>query len=398
MSVALMFGVGSRHEPGRIAGASHFIEHMLFKGSRRYPTSRDIAEAIESVGGVLNAETDKELTMYWAKVPGDRLGLAIDMLVDATRNPLLDPTELEKEREVIIEEIRMYVDSPGDHVHTLFEEQLWPGHPLGIDIAGTEESLRATAADDLSGYMADHYLAGNLVVTLAGNVDHAEAAGMVREAVAGWPAAEPPAFLPTSPPPATVGIRMLSKDTEQAHIVLGTRCTSYNHPDRFVLELLDGILGGGMSSRLFQEIREKLGLCYDVHSWVATLSDTGSAGVYIGTEPRRAQEAIKAVMHELHRLCEEPVAERELNKAREYHKGRLLLGLEGTNSMATWLGGQELLTGRILEVSEIVEVVDAITVEDLLRVARETFAEQPIQVAAIGPFKREEDLLDLVKW
>jgi predicted Zn-dependent peptidase len=397
-SLALMLKVGSRYESLEHAGISHFIEHMVFKGSQEYPTSKEVAEAIEGVGGVLNAATDKELTMYWAKVPGDKLEQAVKVLSDVLQRPRLEPEEVEREREVIIEEIRMYLDSPADHVHNLFEEVLWPDHPLGVDIAGTEESLRRIGRGEMEGYMREHYMAGGLVIAVAGDVDHGRARELLEPGLARWGTGTLRAFPEAKPLAPGPAVRVFAKDTEQAHIVLGTRCVSYNHPDRFTIDLMNAVLGEGMSSRLFLEVREKRGLCYDVHSWASKLADTGSAGVYVGTEPGRAEEAIRAVMGELHRICDTDVGDGELTKAREYLKGRLLLQLEGTNSLATWLGGQELLTDKILEVGEIIDTIDAIGPEDVRRVARETYAEQPLRLAAVGPFKREEPLLDLIGW
>jgi predicted Zn-dependent peptidase len=336
--------------------------------------------------------------MYWAKVPGDKLEQAVQVLCDVVQRPRLDAEELEREREVIIEEIRMYLDSPADHVHNLFEEVLWPDHPLGVDIAGTEESLRAIDRDAMDGYLHSHYLADGLVIAVAGDVEHARARELFEPALQRWNPGQVPGYVEAKALDPRPAVRVFAKDTEQAHIVIGTRCVSYNHPDRFVIDLMNAVLGEGMSSRLFLEVRERLGLCYDVHSWASKLADTGSAGVYVGTEPRRAEAAIRAVMGELRRICDTPVGAQELAKAREYLKGRLLLQLEGTNSLATWLGGQELLTAKILEVSEIIARIDSIGPEDVQRVARETYAEQPLRLAAVGPFKREEPLLELISW
>ncbi|MHB8507775.1 MAG: M16 family metallopeptidase [Candidatus Dormibacteria bacterium] len=397
-SLALLFRVGSRYEAPQLAGMSHFLEHMVFKGSARYPTAKAVAEAIEGVGGELNAATDKELTMFYAKVPGDKLPLALDVLVDILQTPRLDDEEFQREREVIIEELRMYVDSPGDHVHTVFEELLWEGHPLGTDIAGTETSLAGLSPASMRGFLERYYRAPSLVVSVAGNVAHGAVAELLAPRLAAWAGAGSDEYPASSPPPAAPGLRLLKKDTEQAHIVMGTRCISYDHPDRFILDLVNTVLGEGMSSRLFLEVREKRGLCYDIHSWASKLADTGSAGVYVGCEPKRALEAVKAVREELQKICDEPVGEAELTKAREYYKGRLLLHLEGTSSMATWLAGQELLTGSIMEVSEIVDEVDRITAADITRVARATYSEQALQMAAIGPFKAEEPLLELLRW
>jgi predicted Zn-dependent peptidase len=397
-SVALMFKIGSRHEPESIAGVSHFVEHMVFKGSRRYPTAKAVAEAIEGVGGELNAATDKETTVFWARVPGDKLGNAIAVLTDIVQNPILDAEEVEKERDVILEELRMYLDFPGDHVHTLFEEELWPHHPLGIDIAGTEESVRAIGVGDISRHLKENYLGGALVVAVAGNVDHAAAVEMLQPTLQGWPEGRLPEFAPAQPLVEGSTARLLTKPTEQAHVVFGTRCVDYNHPDRFALDLMNCVLGEGMSCRLFLEIRENLGLCYDIHSWTGRLADSGSAGVYLGTEPKRAQDAVEATMAQLHRICEEPVQKEELTKAREYLKGRLLLRLEGTGSLATWLGGQELLTGRILEPDEIIDKLDAITPDDVMRVAADTYARQPLRMAAIAPIEDSAGLERAIRW
>jgi predicted Zn-dependent peptidase len=397
VSLAAMFRVGSRYEPLELAGASHFIEHMLFKGSEGYPSAKAVAEAIEGVGGLLNAATDKELTMYWAKVSHDKLPLAVDVLCDILQRPLLDPAELDKEREVIIEELRMYQDSPADHVHSVFEQMLWENHPLGVDVAGTEASLRAMTVSRLRAHLESHYLAPGLVLAVAGHVDHDQVIELLAPRI-GWREAPLPRFVPSSPPPAEPRVRIVRRDTEQANIVFGTHCVSYNHPDRFTIDLMNTVLGEGMSSRLFLEVRERQGLCYDVHSWAGKLADTGSAGVYIGTDPGRAPAAVAAVMDELRRICEEPVGDAELTKAREYYKGRLLLHLEGTNSLATWLGGQLLLTDRILEVEDIVAAIETVTAEDVMRIARQTYAEQALQMAVVGPLDEEDPLLERLRW
>lgn len=397
-SVALMFKIGSRYEPERIAGVSHFVEHMVFKGSRRYPTSKAVAEAIEGVGGELNAATDKETTVFWARVPGDKLATAVDVLTDIVQAPIFDPDEVEKERDVIIEELRMYLDSPGDHVHTLFEEELWPAHPLGVDIAGTEESVRSITVDDMRAHLERNYLGSELVMAIAGNVEHGAAVEMVEPTLAAWPKGMASTFPAAQPLPEGATVRLLTKPTEQAHVVFGTRSVDYHHPDRFALDLMNCVLGEGMSCRLFLEVRERLGLCYDIHSWTGRLADSGSAGVYLGTEPRRVEDAVEATMAQLHRICEEPVGRDELDKAREYLKGRLLLRLEGTGSMATWLGGQELLTGKIMEPGEIIAILDDITPGDIMRVASDTYAIQPLRMAAIAPLEDPDGLRRLISW
>jgi predicted Zn-dependent peptidase len=398
VSVALMFGVGSRYETPELAGISHFVEHMLFKGSDRYPGSREVAEAIEGIGGELNAATDKEATMYWARVPGDRLNEAVSVLCDMVINPLMVEEEVDKEREVIIEELRMYRDSPGDHVHTVFEEMLWPDHPLGVDIAGTEENLPQVNGARLREHLASHYTAQDLVVVIAGNADHEAAVEATAPYLATFRGGKRAAFPPAAPLGDAVEARLVARPTEQVNLVLGTRCIDYFHPDRYAIDMMNTVLGEGMSSRLFLEVRERLGLCYDVHSWAGKMADTGSAGVYIGTDPNRAEEALKAVMHELHRMAEEPVGGKELEKARAYLKGRMVLRLESTGAVSTWLGGQELLTGRIILMEETLAALDRVTAEDVTRLARETYATQPLRLAAIGPLKDEDRLAGLITW
>lgn len=391
-----MFKVGSRYERADVAGVSHFVEHMVFKGSQRFPTAMAVAESIEGIGGDLDAATDKELTMYWARVAGDQLDQAVDVLTDIVQRPNFEPEEAEKERDVILEELRMYLDSPSDHVHTLFEEIVWPDHPLGIDVAGTPESVGQITVDQLRQHVRQHYLASDLLIAVAGNVDHGNVRDYLNAALE-LPSEEAPSYLPVAPL-RSGGVKLLTRPTEQAHLVVGTRSVSYTDPDRYAVDLMTTILGSGMSSRLFQEIRERLGLCYDTHAFAARLADSGSAGAYIGTEPSKANAALRAVMGELRKICDEPVGEDELARAKAYIKGRLLLRLESTGAMATYLGEQHILTGEILEPAQVLECIDAVDRDDVRRVARQTFAEQPLLLAAIGPMKDERVLADLIEW
>lgn len=392
-TMAIMFKVGSRYESDREAGVSHFLEHMFFKGSAHYGGAKEIAEAIEGVGGVLNAGTDKELTMYWARVPKNKAKLAIDVLGDMLFQPLLDRTELEKERLVVLEELKMYQDSPQEYVHSLFEQISWPDHPLGRDVAGTEASVRALTRDDLMRYLDEHYLLRNLVVTIAGPVTHEEAIGLIEPylKVRGNGAA-PPSFLPSVGNGSKPTVLLKAKKTEQAHVCLGVHAPSYMDGDRHVIDILNCVLGEGMSSRLFLEVREKLGLAYDVHSYVNKMYDTGVLGVYAGTEPRQAARAVGAIVGQLRRMCEERVNPAELTKAKEFYKGRLLLQMESTNSVATWYGGQEALTGKIEDVDETVAEIDAVSADDVMRVAKHLFG-QALQLAVIGPFRSEAPFL-----
>ena len=387
-SVVFMFGGGSRLEDDRLAGVSHFIEHLFFKGTQRRPTSKEIADAIEGVGGFINASTDKELTAYWARVPSEHMNLGFDVLFDIVANSKLDPADVERERMVILEELRMYQDQPQDLVQNLFEELIWPDHPLGRDIAGTEESVTRLSRDDILEYADAHYRLPNLVIGAAGSLSEQETLAVVTGGLSLRSDAnggeEPIA------PPALAGPRVLvrRRDTEQAHICLGARAFSYLHPDRHALDLLNTVLGEGMSSRLFLNIRERLGLAYDVHSFTQKHRDTGYIGVYIGVEPKKAPDAVNAVVAELRALSDVEVSPDELARAKEFTKGRLRLELETTNGVAFWLTYQELLLGKIESIDEELAQVDAVTAGDVRRVAGEVFS-GALQMAVIGPFARD---------
>ena len=387
-SVVLMFAGGSRLEDDRLAGVSHFIEHLYFKGTARRPTSKEIADAIEGVGGFINASTDKELTAYWARVPSEHISLGLDVLFDIVTNSRLDPADVERERMVILEELRMYQDQPQDLVQNLFEELIWPGHPLGRDIAGTEESVSRLDRDDILEYADAHYRLPNLVIGAAGALDVAATTADVTRNLSLRPDLNG-AMNASSPGPLD-GPRVLvrRRNTEQAHICLGTRAFSYLHPDRYAFDLLGTVLGEGMSSRLFLNIRERLGLAYDVHSFSQKHRDTGYLGVYIGVDPKKAVDAVNAVMAELRGLADAEVAGEELARAKEFTKGRLRLELETTNGVAFWLTYQESLLGEIKTIEEELVLVDEVTAADVRRVAEEVLR-APIQMSVIGPFTRD---------
>ena len=387
-SLVFMFGGGSRLEDERLAGASHFIEHLFFKGTRRRPTSKEIADAIEGVGGFINASTDKELTAYWTRVPAEHLQLGLDVLADIVSNSKLEADDVERERLVILEELKMYQDQPQDYALNLLEEIIWPGHPLGRDIAGTEQSVAGLTRDDILEYADAHYRMPNLVIGVAGAMDENETLAAMAASVilpSGLNGLVPP-----EPPVALHGSNVLlrRKRTEQAHIGLGVRAPSYLDPDRYALDLLNTVLGEGMSSRLFLNIRERLGLAYDVHSFTQKHRDTGHLGIYLGVDPKKATEAIRAVIAEMHRLCDEDLTDDELHRAKEFTKGRLRLDLETTNGVAFWLTYQELLIGEIKDIEDELRMVDDVTAADVRRVANSVLR-SPLQAAVIGPFSRE---------
>ena len=387
-SLVLMFGGGSRQEDDRLAGVSHFIEHLFFKGTRRRPTSKEIADAIEGVGGFINASTDKELTAYWARVPAEHLELGLDVLFDVVSNSKLTPEDVERERMVILEELKGYQDQPQDYVLNLLEEIIWPDHPLGRDIAGTEQSVAQLTRDDILEYANAHYRLPNLVIGAAGAIDEQKTLDAVNSRLT-LPV-DPDGLMPAEAPgPLTVShVVVRRRRTEQAHICLGVRALSYTHPDRYALDLFNTVLGEGMSSRLFLNIRERLGLAYDVHSFTQKHRDTGHLGVYLGVDPKKAVEAIQAVVAEMRTLCERELSSEELQRAKEFTKGRLRLDLETTNGVAFWLTYQELLMGKIKTIEDELVLVDAVTASDIRRVA-DTLLASPMQMAVIGPFTRD---------
>jgi predicted Zn-dependent peptidase len=387
-SLVFMFGGGSRLEDDRLAGVSHFIEHLFFKGTRRRPTSKEIANAIEGIGGFINASTDKELTAYWARVPAEHLPLGLDVLSDIVSNSKLALDDVERERMVILEELKMYQDQPQDYVLNLLEEAIWPGHPLGRDIAGTEQSVTRLTRDDILEYADAHYRLPNLVIGVAGAMDELETVAAVSSQLT-LPSERNGQLTPEAPAPLDgAHVVLRRKRTEQAHICLGVRAQSYLDPDRYALDLLNTVFGEGMSSRLFLNIRERLGLAYDVHSFTQKHRDTGHLGVYLGVDPKKAAEAIRAVIAEMHALCENELAEEELQRAKDFTKGRLRLDLETTNGVAFWLTYQELLIGEIRSIEDELSLVDAVTASDIKRVANSVLL-APMQLAVIGPFSRE---------
>jgi predicted Zn-dependent peptidase len=387
-SLVFMFGGGSRLEDERLAGVSHFIEHLFFKGTRRRPTSKEIADAIEGVGGFINASTDKELTAYWTRVPAEHLQLGLDVLADIVSNSKLAPEDVERERLVILEELKMYQDQPQDYALNLLEEAIWPGHPLGRDIAGTEQSVARLTREDILEYADAHYRLPNLVIGAAGAIDEHETLAAVASRVT-LPSEPDGQLVPEAPAPLSGShVLLRRKRTEQAHICLGVRAFSYLDPDRYALDLLNTVLGEGMSSRLFLNIRERLGLAYDVHSFTQKHRDTGHLGIYLGVDPKKALQAIGAVMEEMNQLCERDLLDEELQRAKEFTKGRLRLDLETTNGVAFWLTYQELLLGEIRSIDDELRSVDAVTVSDVRRVANAVLR-SPIQMAVIGPFTRD---------
>ncbi len=385
VTICFYFGVGSRYETAQLSGASHLIEHMLFKGSRHFPVARDISEAIEGVGGMLDAETGKELTVYSTKTASQHFDLSLGLLTDMVRYPLFDPAELDKERRIIIEELNMYRDSPQEWVDVIGEETFWPDLPLGREVAGTQESVESISLDALQAYRTSHYVPGNLVVSIVGNVEHESVRDSVAALLGDWEPRPVPAFLACPPPRDTPRVRLEQRPTEQTNFCLYTLGLPTDHPDSHALVLLNTILGGGMSSRLFQSVREEQGLAYDVGSSPISYLDTGAFLVSAGVEPKQTGATIRAILQEMSRMRNEPIGEDELERAKEYSRGRIALSLEDTHSVASWLGGQEALLGHVREIDDTLARITAVTRADVQRVARELIDDAWLRLAIIGP-------------
>ena len=396
VSLNLFIGVGSRYETEAEAGISHFIEHLLFKGTAKRPTAREISEAIERVGGILNGGTDKELTVYWCKVAQPHLSLALDVLVDMLLHSRFDLQDIERERQVIVEEINMSKDSPPQQVAMLIDELLWPNHPLGRDIAGSKQSVAGITRDMMLDYLAAQYLPNNTVITIAGNIQHQEMVAAVNQALGNWTNQRTRSEYVAYKEQAAQRLHVETRDTEQAHLCLALPGLPLLHPKRFTLGLLNVILGEGMSSRLFAEIRDRLGLAYSIHSYTEHYLDSGSVTIYAGVETKNLSTAIKAILEQLSQL-KETVPESELSKAKELSKGRLLLRMEDSRNVAGWMGGQEILTERILSIDEVVSIIDSITVEELKQLARELIVASQLRLAVVGPVASYEPLEELLR-
>lgn len=382
VSLGIWIGAGSRHETDAQAGISHFIEHMMFKGTHRR-SARDIAEALDAVGGRMNAFTDKEYTCYYAKVLSEHLPLAFDVLSDMLLNSRLDEEEVERERNVVLEEIKRHDDSPEDLIHDIFAQALWPGHPLGRPVIGTPEVVASFQADQLRQFMDRWYTPDAIVVAAAGNVQHAQVVELADRYLGGLSGSTPSVQLTV--PQAQPGHTHVTRTTEQVHICVGTAGLPFDSEDRYAMAVLDTAYGGGMSSRLFQEIRESRGLVYSIGSYSSSYRQAGLFAVYAGTSRETAGEVMRLVAEEEARLRTDGITAEELERAKMQIRGSLLLGLESMSTRMTRLGKSELYFGRIITVDEVLAGVQAVTLDDVQRLAAKLLQDGRHTVAAIGP-------------
>ncbi len=395
VSVGLFVGVGSRHEDDRHAGLSHLLEHLVFKGTAGYPDPGALSEAVEGCGGSVNASTDREITAYTARVPANAAATGLGVVRELALRPLLRHADLVAEKPVIVDEIRMYIDSPSDHVFTLFDELLFGQHPLGREIAGTPGSVRRATRERAHEHWAQWYRPDRMVLAAAGHTDHATVMRIAESWFGAGSAADldllrngSPVRLVAPPQIAPAGaVRVVHRELAQGNLCLGMPGVSRTDPDRYALDLLGAVLGDGMSSRLFLELRERRSLAYDVSTFASMYADCGTVGVHAGFDPDRAEEVLRAVLDELDRVVQEPVSSSELERARAYTRGRLELRMEETGAVAAWLGTGEILLPRILSVAEVVERLDAVSADDIQRVARRYMAPGLARVALLGPFR-----------
>ncbi|MEV0729029.1 pitrilysin family protein [Polymorphospora sp. NPDC050346] len=390
VSFGVWVAVGSRDETRPQCGVSHFLEHLLFKGTHKRDALQISAE-IEAVGGETNAYTTKEYTCYYARVLDEDLPLAIDVVVDAVADSILTPADVETERGVILEEIAMHDDEPGDEVHDLLARAVFGDHPLGRLISGTEETISPMTRAQIQGFYRRRYTAPSIVVAAAGNLEHTEVVRLVRAALRGGPLDTGPA----APAPRRSAVRPVRtrradtvvehKDTEQAHLVLG--CAGFGRLDerRFALDVLNNILGGGMSSRLFQQIREKRGLAYSVYSYFSQYADAGIFGVYAGCAPGKVDEVLELIRAELAEMAAHGVTEAELARGKGMTRGGYVLGLEDTGSRMSRIAKGELLFGDLMTVEELLARVEAVTTADVNAVAADLLS-RPMSLAVVGPF------------
>jgi len=395
VSISIFIGVGSRYENDQEAGLSHFLEHLLFKGTEKRPDPVQISGTIESTGGVLNAGTEQELTVYWCKVAQPHFEESLDLLVDMLRNSLFEDDSIDKERMVILEELAMINDYPGARVDSLIDEMLWPEHPLGRDIGGTKESVTEITRQMMLDHMDTYYSPSNAVISIAGTIPPAHVFSKVEELCADWPTATPSGWNPVTHMQSESQLRLEYRKTEQVHLTLALPGVGLQNPDRYALDLLSVALGEGMSSRLFVELREKRGLAYDVHSGVSHFQDTGAFMITAGVDPKRVYDAVEVIMDQV-REVQNGIPADELERSKQLVAGRLMLRMEDTRAVSSWMGGQEALLAEMMSVDDVVHEVNKVTPEEVQRVAGEILNTDRLNMAMVGPcrgVKRLEKLL-----
>ncbi|HET7034764.1 MAG TPA: pitrilysin family protein [Thermomicrobiaceae bacterium] len=396
-TLVIYVGVGSRYERADEAGISHFLEHMVFKGTEQRPDPALISQEIEGVGGILNASTGKESTNYWVKVPSAHLARSFDVLADMLRHSRFAPEEIDKERGVIVEEIRGVEDTPDELVHDAIDELIWPEDPLGRPISGWESTVAAIDRARLVRFLQDEYRPDRMVIAAAGDLRHEEVVALADQHFGDLRNSNLDTFRPVDGTQRAPRVQIMTKPTNEAHLCLGFPAVPYTDERRYAQEMLDAVLSSGMSSRLFVELRERLGLAYEVYAFFREYADTGQGVVYAGIDPARLDETVHAIVRELRKLREEPVPAEELRRTKELRKGRILVGLEDSRAVASWIGGQELVFGEVWTPEQLMDRIDAVSAEDMQVLARDLFQPERYNLVTIGPVEGEQRLLGLLR-
>ena len=385
VSIIFLFGAGSRYETPELAGASHLFEHMLFKGTPERPTPREISEVVEGVGGTLNAFTDREVTGYWCRLAQPNYRDGIDLLSDMTLNSLFREEDIAKEKQVVYEEIRASFDSPGARVSMMLDDLLWPDQPMGRDIAGSVESVASISRDDMCKYLETQYVGSNTVIAIAGNIEHQEVVDQITSSLGSLHDGKILPMFPHEKKVISKRVALEHRPTEQAHLAIGLAGFANDDPDRHALSIMSVILGETMSSRLFEEVREQRGLAYDIHSGAHFYSDCGALVVESGIDPNRVDEAIPVILKELAKM-RDGVTEGEWKQALQLTKGRMMLRMEESRAVSSFLGIQELIRGEVQSVDEVIANISSVTQEDIKRAANRVIKSENLVLSIVGPF------------
>ena len=396
VSMIYFFAAGGCYETEAESGISHFIEHLCFRGTEKRRTSREITEAIEEVGGIINGGTDKELTTYWCTVASEHYAVALDVLSDIVRNARFDEKDIDSERQIIIEEIHMSQDSPMQLVDMMFDELLWPDQAMGRDVAGTDATVSVMQRDQIVDYVRRHYQPDNMVISVAGDIDVERIKEAIDLDMSDWKSERVSKRMATVNDQTAPRLKIGFRDIEQVHLCLGVPGFSLFHNDRFALRLLSIILGEGMSSRLFLDLREKEGLAYDVSSYCNHYIDSGAFVIYAGVDAKKAERSLVTMIRQMFAL-QDTVTAAELAKSKALARGRILLSMESSLNVARWGGNQELLGSKMCSVDEIISMIDAVTLDDLKRVAEDIFKPELLNLTAVGPLKDENALKKILE-
>ena len=393
----VLCGAGSRYETKATNGISHFLEHMFFKGTNRRSTASEISHELDSIGADYNAFTGKEATGYHIKSASEHLPLVLDMLSDMLWNSKFDPREIEKEKGVIIEELNMYEDTPMRKVAEVYEALLWGDQPLGWEIGGRKENIRTIVHKDFMDLISARYVPNNMVVSLAGNFQRSQALPLIKRHYGHQRPHKVGTFLPVAENQKKPEVGVFYKKTDQAHLVIGVRGLKLKHPLRYAAAVLSTILGGGMSSRLFINVREKRGLAYYVGASHESYLDTGTLAASAGVDLKRIDEAVKVILAEFSQIVSTKVGERELKKAKEYIKGKVILSWEDSRTVAFAYGSDELMEGKVRSLKDYLRLIDGVTAEEVSRASKDLFKMSKLNLAVIGPFKDKERFQKILK-